>query len=74
MSKLDFEIIEIKEDISVFGLSQKSNDKTQAKDIPAVSKRYYETVSKGSGEVIPFFVISEDYNEITKDFQLFAKT
>jgi len=69
---MDFVIIENKEDIPVFGLCQKSNDRTQAKDIPAISKRYYEAVSKASGEVIPFFVVSKDYNESTKDFQLFV--
>jgi predicted transcriptional regulator YdeE len=71
MSKLNFTVIERNEDTSVFGLCQRSNDKTQAKDIPAVSKKYHDTVGKESGEVIPFFVISKDYNENTKDFQLF---
>ena len=72
MSKMDFAIIENKEDIPIFGLCQKSSDKTQAKDISAISKKYYEAVSKESGEVIPFFVASKDYNESTKDFQLFV--
>ncbi|MCL1803934.1 MAG: GyrI-like domain-containing protein [Eubacteriaceae bacterium] len=71
MSKLSFAVIENHVEISVFGLLQKSNDRTQAKDIPAISKKYYETVGKESGEVIPFIVISKDYNASTKDFQLF---
>ena len=71
MSKLNFAVIENKEDTSVYGLCQKSNDRTQAKDIPATSKKYYEVVNRKSGEVIPFFVITKDYNENTKDFQLF---
>ena len=72
MSKLSFEVFENHEDISVFGLSQKSNDRTQKKDIPAISKRYFGVVGKESGEVIPFFVVSKDYHESTKDFQLFV--
>jgi len=72
MSKLAFSVINNNADIPIWGLCQKSNDKTQAKDIPAISKKYYEAVSKESGEVIPFFVISKDYNESTKDFQLFV--
>jgi hypothetical protein len=71
MGKLIFSVVDNKEKKPVFGLRQKSNDKTQAKDIPALSKKYYETVGEKSGAVIPFFVISKDYNESTKDFQLF---
>ena len=71
MGKLIFSVVESKEDKTVSGLRQKSNDKTQAKDIPALSKKYYEAVGKKSGEVIPFFVITKDYDESTKDFQLF---
>ena len=72
MSKLDFTVLEFKEDIPVYGTKQMSNDKTQSKDIPAASKKYYEIVHKGSGEVIPFFVISKDYIKVTGDFQLFV--
>ena len=71
MGKLSFAVVENKEDTPVFGLCQKSNDKTQAKDIPAISRKYYEVLGKKSGEVIPFFVIAKDYNESTKDFLLF---
>ena len=71
MSKLNFAVIENKENTSVYGLCRKSNDRTQAKDIPAISKKYYEAVSEKSGEVIPFFVIAKDYNKSTKDFLLF---
>jgi len=71
MGKLDFTIIENSEDELIYGLRQKSNDKTQSKDIPTLSNKYYEVVHKGSGEVIPFFVVSKDYNESTKNFELF---
>jgi len=49
---------------------QKSNDKTQSKDISALSKEFYKVVNKKRGEVLPFFVVSMNYNEITKDFEL----
>ena len=64
-------MIELREDKSVFGLCKQSNDKTQTKDIPNLSKEYYDVVSKNSGDVIPFFVISRNYDINTKGFQLF---
>ena len=70
MGKLSFSVVENNEDKSIFGVYKKSNDKTQAKDISAISKKYYEAIGMRSGEVIPFFVVSKDYNESTKDFQL----
>jgi predicted transcriptional regulator YdeE len=71
MGKLRFTVIEMKEDRPIYGCGKKSNDRTQAKDIPALSKTYYEAVGKAAGEVLPFYVISQDYDERTKDFQLF---
>ena len=70
MSRLKFDITELEEDISVYGLSKKSNDKTQSKDIPAISQKYYKMADSRSGEVLPFFVISRDYDVNTKDFTL----
>jgi len=72
MGKLDFSVLEINEDRTVYGLSEQSNDKTQSKDISSLSKRYLATARKGQGEVIPFFVVSRDYDKDTKDFQLFV--
>ena len=71
MSKIDFTIVENTEDKTVFGLYRQSNDKKQTKDIPALSKKYYEAVNRNSGDVIPLFVVSKDYDKDTKDFQLF---
>ena len=71
MSKLDFTVVEIKEDMFVYGLGQKSNDRTQSKDIPILTKKYYDIVEKESGKVIPFFVVSKDYNKSTRNFKLF---
>ena len=70
MSKLSYTILENKEEINIYGLRQKSNDKTQSKDISVLSKEFYKVANKKGGEVLPFFVVSKDYNEITKDFEL----
>ena len=50
MAKLDFKVVEHSEAIIVFVLSQQSNDKTQASDIPVLSNKYYEAIGKSSGE------------------------
>ncbi len=71
MRRLDFSVLEYNEDKNIFGLCQQSNDRTQAKDIPALSKRYYEAAGKHDGEVIPFFVVSSGYDIVAKDFKLF---
>lgn len=71
MGKLNFSIVEYNKDKIIFGLYQQSNDRTQAKDIPALSKRYYEAAGKHDGEVIPLFVVSSGYDTDTKDFKLF---
>ncbi len=70
MAKLNFSVIEQSDDTPVWALRQQSNDKTQAKDIPALAKAYYATVGKGDGEVMPFFVISQGYDKTTGNFTL----
>jgi hypothetical protein len=69
VSALDFSIIE-QESQTIWVLRMQSNDKTQAKDIDALSKKYHETIGKNKDEEIPFFVLSQDYNERTRDFEL----
>ncbi|MDL2318309.1 AraC family transcriptional regulator [Eubacteriales bacterium OttesenSCG-928-A19] len=56
----------------IHGLWGKSSDRTISKDIPALSKKYYEIVGKSSGSVIPFFVLSKNYDEQTQRFDLFV--
>lgn len=55
----------------LYGVWGPSNDRTQARDIPAISKRYYQTVDKKSGQVLPFYVLSRGYDEKTQAFSLF---
>lgn len=71
MSKLNVELLEKDKDENLCGLWKKSNDKSISKDIPDVSQKYYHLMNKKSGEVLPFFVLSKDYNENTKNFDLF---
>jgi len=71
MGRLSFSVIDVDEDKVIYGLSKKTNDKVQSKDIPSVSKKYYELANRKSGGVIPFFIVSKDYDESTKDFELF---
>ncbi|MDR2940641.1 MAG: AraC family transcriptional regulator [Clostridiales bacterium] len=72
MGKPIFTVTELHEDIQIWGLCKQSNDKTQSKDIPTISKKYYEITEKKDGEVIPFFVLSQGYDVQTKDFLLFV--
>lgn len=62
--------IEYIEQRTIFGLWQKSNDKTTSKDIKVLSKRYHEAVSMPEGKVLPYFVLSRNYNEQSRDFEL----
>lgn len=58
-------------EIKLYGHWIKSNDKTISKDIPLLSKKYYKSIQKAKCKVLPFFVLSRNYNENTKDFELF---
>ena len=55
----------------LYGLWKKSNDKTAAKDIDALSAAYRTAAGAQGNEVLPFFVLSKNYNEETRDFELF---
>jgi len=68
MTKLNVEILEI-DKITIYGLAKMSNDKTVAKDINELAKQYKDIVKKE--KVLPFFVLSKNYNEQTKDFDMF---
>lgn len=70
MSRLEVSI-EYIEQQTIYGLWQKSNDRTISKDINALSKQYYDVVSMPEGKVLPYFVLSRNYNEQTHDFELF---
>jgi len=55
----------------IYGVSGKSSDKVISKDVPRLSKKYYDVIGKAPGSVLPFFVLSQNYSETTKKFDLF---
>lgn len=63
--------IEYIEQQTLYGLWQKSNDKTISKDIKALSKQYHAAVSMLEGKVLPYYVLSRNYNEQSRDFELY---
>ena len=58
---------------TIYGLWSAASDKTVAKDIPQLSKKYNKAISKpvNSEPVIPFYVLSKDYDEQSRRFKLF---
>lgn len=70
MANLKVEIIEIKEK-NIYGLWSQSNDKTISKDIDTLSMKYNNIVSCSKGTVLPYFVLSKNYDETTRDFEMF---
>ena len=68
MSKLKVEITDNTE-IVIYGLSKFSNDKTISKDIMELSEKYKNIIGKDL--ITPYFVLSKNYDENTKDFELF---
>lgn len=70
ISKVDVIIVEQSERI-VYGLWMQSEDRTVAKDIPALSARFYAALEKSPGDLLPFYVVTKDYDEKSKRFQLF---
>ena len=67
MSKLNVEILEI-DKTTIYGLSKMSNDKTISKDITKLSKQYKDIIKNET--VLPYFILSKNYNEQTKDFEI----
>lgn len=70
MAKFDVQIVEL-DALTLYGLGQPSSDKGQAKDIPTVSKRYYQTSGQRRESVLPFYVVSQGYEPQTTKFELF---
>lgn len=56
---------------TLYGLWTASSDRTVSKDIPALSKRYYAAIGRDPGTVLPFMVLSKDYDEKAHTFSLF---
>ena len=70
MANLNVEIMELEEK-SVYGLWKQSNDKTISKDIDTLSEEYYNTICFSKGTVLPYIVLSRNYDETSRDFEMF---
>lgn len=70
MSKLEVTIVEC-EERKVYGIWKKSNDASIAKDINTTSAEYNQIVGVKKEAVLPYFVLSCNYDETTKEFELF---
>jgi predicted transcriptional regulator YdeE len=57
---------------TLHGLWTQSGDGTVAKDIDALSKKYHAAVGKVADSVLPFFVLSKDYDRESGRFSLFV--
>lgn len=67
---MDVKVIEI-EERKVYGLGRHSSDSTQSRHIPELSRKYHAAVNKADGGVLPFYVVSRNYDERTHCFELF---
>lgn len=63
--------IEYIEQQTIYGLWQKSNDRTISNDIKTLSEQYHTVVSIPEGKVLPYFVLSRNYDKKSRDFELF---
>ena len=55
---------------SIYGVWRKSSDRTVSKDIPSLTRDFYGIICKPYDSVLPFFVLSNNYNEATGQFDL----
>lgn len=62
--------LETMEAQEIHGVWGKSSDRTVSKDIPRLSAEYYQAVGKKEGEVLPFYVLSRNYDPRTEAFEL----
>ena len=71
MSEIKVSVVNLKKQ-TVYGLWKNSNDSTVSKDIKNLSKKYHIKVSSPGSKVFPYFVLSRNYNELSKDFEMFV--
>lgn len=62
----------VNKETTIYGLYASSSIGTQASDIGKLCKEYYQLTGKKGKDSLPFYVLSEDYNEQTKGFTLFV--
>lgn len=70
MKTLDINVVHLDE-LKIFGLWRKSNDKTISNDIKNLSEKYHSVVSLPEGKVLPYIVLARNYDEKSKSFEMF---
>lgn len=70
MSRADIRL-ETKEAAAIFGLWEKAGDKTASKDIRELSAKYHRLTQSREGSVLPFYVLSRNYDEKDGSYELF---
>lgn len=59
-----------KEACMIYGVWKDANDRTVSKDIQDASVKYHATVGIPEGQVLPYFILSRDYDELSRNFKL----
>lgn len=62
---------EQREETTIYGVWSKMTDQTAAKDISALSSEFHRRTRTKNGTVLPFFVLSRNYDEHTGSSELF---
>lgn len=70
MAKIEVQLQQ-KENTILYGVWGKTNDRTISKDIPLLSSKFYRITKTQEGTVLPFFVLSRNYDASTGDSELF---
>jgi len=70
MVNLTVDIVKIEERI-IYGIWKESNDKKISTDIDTLSENYYLVTSQAKGSVLPYFVLSRNYDEQSRNFEMF---
>ena len=55
----------------LYGLHKNSGDKAQSRDISCLSKQFYAHIGAKPEMVLPFYVVSRDYDAAAEAFTLF---
>ena len=71
MAKLEVRL-QAPEETELYGVWGAANDKTLAKDIPALSAAFHKITGTRDGEVLPFVVLSRNYDEREGSSELFV--
>ena len=71
MSKPAVEIVTLGEQ-AIWGIGRQSGDQTISADIHALSAAYHSLASVPRGSVLPFFVLSRNYDGRNGSFELFV--